>query len=348
MKAPLFCTLLAYGVTVGAAGPDLVREDYHITAAPGLRLAVRNIHRADRAPGGRPVILVHGARVPGVASFDLPVPGGSAAADLAAASHDVFIVDARGYGGSSRPGQSGARTGQPLVNSFEVVQDIAATVDHVRQRTGADQVALIGWATGGHWSGMYASLHPDRVSHLVLYNTLYGGHRGHPRLGPGSALEDPEHPGRFDVATFGAYRLNTAASLTPSWNRSIPCEDPSRWRDPAVVAAYQQAALASDPSASERTPPSFRAPSGALEDSYYLASGRQLWDAAPITGRVLILRSGNDFWSRPEDVSSLREHLVNARTVRAVTIPDATHFVHLDRAARGRQAWLEEVVAFLR
>jgi pimeloyl-ACP methyl ester carboxylesterase len=113
------------------------------------------------------------------------------------------------------------------------------------------------------------------------------------------------------------------------------------------VEAYQHEALASDPVSGEKSPPAFRAPSGAMEDAFYLASGRQLWDAASITARVLIIRSGNDFWSRPEDVARLQEHLVNAAAVRVATIPNATHYVHLDRQERGRAKFLEEVAAFL-
>ena len=84
-----------------------------------------------------------------------------------------------------------------------------------------------------------------------------------------------------------------------------------------------------------------------MEDSFYLALGRQLWDAASITGRVLIIRSENDFWSRPEDLVTLQSHLVNAAEVEAITIPNATHHVHLDRGERGRDAFLQAVTAFL-
>jgi pimeloyl-ACP methyl ester carboxylesterase len=327
---------------------QLSREDYTIHSEPGIRLQVREVRARDGNPAvSPPVILVHGARVPGVASFDLPVAGGSLAADLARTGRRIFVMDARGYGGSTRPGQDGTSEGKPLVSSNEVVRDIGAVVEDVRRRTGADVVALLGWATGGHWAGMYASLYPHRVSHLVLYNTLYGAHRGHTRLGPGSSMEDPDVPGRFNVARFGAYRLNTAASLAPSWDDAIPLQDKSAWRDPDVLAAYQRAALASDPTSASRQPPSFRAPSGALEDSFRLASGRQLWDAAPIEAHVLIIRSAFDFWSRPEDVTGIEEHLVNAASVRAVTIQEATHHVHLDRPLRGRREFLEEVVRML-
>jgi pimeloyl-ACP methyl ester carboxylesterase len=78
-----------------------------------------------------------------------------------------------------------------------------------------------------------------------------------------------------------------------------------------------------------------------------LASGRKLWDAATIAARVLVLRSGNDFWSRPQDLLDLQHDLIHARSVRAVTIPQATHYCHLDRPSRGRDLLIKEVLGFL-
>jgi pimeloyl-ACP methyl ester carboxylesterase len=165
------------------------------------------------------------------------------------------------------------------------------------------------------------------------------------RTARGSDLEDPGEPGRFR-SDFGAYRLSTAASLLPAWDRSIPIPDKNAWRSPEVADAYIAAAMASDPTSGSRNPPSFRAPSGAMEDSFYLATGRQLWDASLIRVPTLVIRSENDFWSRPEDVTRLAAHLVHARA-RMGIIPGATHFVHLDRPERGRAQLLEEVVRFL-
>ncbi|TQV70749.1 alpha/beta hydrolase [Exilibacterium tricleocarpae] len=347
MKILLSVAAIATALGMSAVLAEIKRHDFNVQSEPGIQLQVREVSDAQAAAGKPPVILLHGARVPGVASFDLPVDGGSLAADLARAGHRVFVMDARGYGGSTRIGQDGARQGAPLVNSNEVVRDIHAVVGATKERTAASEVALLGWATGGHWAGMYASLYPDAVNHVVIYNALYGAHEGHEHLGRGTFMSDPNDPNRFNTERFGTYRLNTADSLLPSWDRAIPVEDKTAWRDPEVAAAYQQAALASDPTAQRRNPPSFRAPSGAMEDSFYLALGRQLWDAASITGRVLIIRSENDFWSRPEDMIMLQNHLINAAEVEAITIPNATHHVHLDRGERGRDAFLQAVTAFL-
>ncbi|MBZ4417422.1 alpha/beta fold hydrolase [Myxococcus sp. RHSTA-1-4] len=343
-------TLLLMGALLAAdAGAAVTRGDFRVPAEPGIELSVREVRDTGKqVPGLPPVILLHGGRVPGRASFDLPVEGGSLAADLARAGHAVYVMDARGYGGSTRPkAMSGPAAGRPLVTSHEVVRDVHAVVGWVKKRTRRPQVAILGWATGGHWAGMYASLHPEEVSHLVALNTLYAGSTEHKMLGHGTEYEDPKRPGRFNAEAVEAYRWSTSASLVGGWDRSIPMEDKAQWRFPAVAEAYQREALASDPMSASRTPPALRAPSGALEDSFYLAIGRQLWDAASITSRVLILRAEKDFWSRPEDVTRLQAHLAHAAEVKAVTIPEATHFVHLDRPERGRGLFLEEVTRFL-
>jgi pimeloyl-ACP methyl ester carboxylesterase len=329
---------------------QIIREEFFLTSDPGIQIFVREVKDGETQHMQKgPVLLLHGARVPGVASFDLDVPNGSLAADLASNGHVVYVMDARGYGKSSKPPamEQPPTENPPLTRSSEVVRDIAAVVEWIRQRLGVGRVALLGWATGGHWNGYYTALYSDRVSHLILYNTLYGGTLDHPTLGHGSTNEDPKHSGRFNEAAFGAYRFNTADALLPSWDHSIPLEEKTQWRDPAVAQAYVAAALASDPTSDTRTPPSFRAPSGAMEDSFYLAIGRQLWDASLIGVPTLILRSERDFWSRPQDAELLTEHLVHAPRVHKMTLPDATHYVHLDRPGQGRDAFIKEVLSFL-
>jgi pimeloyl-ACP methyl ester carboxylesterase len=324
-----------------------MRTDFFVKSDPGIQLAVREVTVANATPGGPSVILVHGARVPGLASFDLDVRDGSLAVELATSGLRVFIMDARGYGGSTRTGQDGDPAGRPpLARSEEIVRDIASVAAEVRQRTATRQVALFGWATGGHWAGMFASRHPEDVSHLVIFNSLYGGHAGHPTLGPGGQLSDPSDPSRLDSRKVGAFGFSTAASLRPAWDASIPTEDKTAWRDPAVLRAYEAAALASDPASSARNPPSFRAPMGAMTDSFELASGRKLWDASSITARVMLLRSEYDFWSRATDLTDLAGDLINASSVKSETLWGATHYAHLDRAERGRDVLINDLIAF--
>jgi pimeloyl-ACP methyl ester carboxylesterase len=71
-----------------------------------------------------------------------------------------------------------------------------------------------------------------------------------------------------------------------------------------------------------------------------------LWDVSFITVPTLVIASERDFWSRPEDRDLLMAYLVHAPVKRLVTIPDATHFVHLDRNQHGRQQFLDALIQF--
>jgi pimeloyl-ACP methyl ester carboxylesterase len=62
---------------------------------------------------------------------------------------------------------------------------------------------------------------------------------------------------------------------------------------------------------------------------------------------VDFVRSELDFWSRLDDVKRLSQQLVHAPEVRVVEIPQATHYVLLDRPERGRSRLLQEIVSFL-
>jgi pimeloyl-ACP methyl ester carboxylesterase len=114
-----------------------------------------------------------------------------------------------------------------------------------------------------------------------------------------------------------------------------------------VSAAYVAAVLAADPGAPPQRPPAVRVPTGALADAFDVAMGRQSWDAGLVQARTLIVFSERDFWSRAEDRDRLQAHLVNAGEVQVVTLAGATHYAHLDRPDRGRQALVDAVKAFL-
>lgn len=149
----LACGLLA-AIAFAFAAPaaaEIERRDFHVTTADQVRIHVREV--ADtRKRGGAPLILIHGARVSGIGSFDLPIANGSLAADLAERSgRPVYVMDARGYGGSDRAAAMAkpAADSRPLSRAYEVVRDVDAVVNAVRRK--GEPVALLGWATGGMW-----------------------------------------------------------------------------------------------------------------------------------------------------------------------------------------------------
>jgi pimeloyl-ACP methyl ester carboxylesterase len=317
--------------------PQLARATWKVTSDPGFEIAVHEVMPRDAS--GMPVLLVHGAGL-GAASFDLPVAGYSLAEDLARAGHPAYMLDIRGWGDSTRPPALAHDPSEhpPAVSSEEAVRDIGAAVDAIRRRHHR-AIALVGWATGGHWAGMYTATHSEAVAKLVLLNTLYGTRAPWTFT---AALEDA--PGHFSDEV-GAYAVRDGKSLVGRWEASIPTDDKDAWRDPRVAEAYVAAALASDPASRDRQPPATRVPNGPLRDSYAVASGTLMWTATAITAPVLVVRGDRDYWSRPEDVAALQADL---RDARFLAIPDATHFLFLDRSEHGRGAFVAALLAFLR
>ena len=324
---------------------SLTRKDSFVTSDPKIQIFVRKVQTVGNLNSTRvPVLLIHGGGPGSLTSFDINVPGYSVAADLANAGHPVYLMNVRGWEQSTRPASLNQppQENPPAVTSEEAVRDISAIVNWIQQQEQKRKVALLGWATGGHWAGMYTSRNNDKVSHLVMLNSLYGV-KAPWELG--KSFENAKRPGEFDRTT-GAYRLNTAEGLLANWNRTIPVADKSQWRDSAVAQAYQQMALASDPTSSTRQPPSLRIPGAYRWESYNLAQGQKYWNAADIRVPTLVIRGEQDFWSRPEDMTALKTELVNAPKVRMATIAQGTHYLFLDRPERGRDHFLQEVLSF--
>ena len=69
------------GSLLGSGPAVVVRQELFAPSTNGIRIHIREV-RANRRGACDPILLVHGARVPGAASFDLPVAGGSLAVDL--------------------------------------------------------------------------------------------------------------------------------------------------------------------------------------------------------------------------------------------------------------------------
>jgi pimeloyl-ACP methyl ester carboxylesterase len=165
--------------SAGAAdAPPLVTEEFMVDAAdPGIQLYVRNKHPADMAqvPEGRILLYVHGATQPSEATFDLALEGVSWMEAIAAAGWDVYLMDVRGYGRSTRAAslaEPGA-TQAPVVRTETKVRDLGAVVDFIRERRGAQRISLLGWSWGTIVVAAYAAAHGDRVGSLVLHAPVW-------------------------------------------------------------------------------------------------------------------------------------------------------------------------------
>ncbi len=328
--------VLSLHLSYTAIAQEIHREDYTIASDPGVRIFVREI-RARKHSRKPPILLLHGGGPGAIASFDLSVPGGSLAEDLAKAGMDVFIMDARGWESSTRPDYDTTRRWVIAGSAAEVSHDIDAVVEFITEKTRKKRVTLFGWASGGHWMGYYACMYPDKIAALIMLNSLYNVKApwAYTRV-----FRNPLDTTQFNYASTPVLRRASAAMLIENWNSVIPSADKSSWRDPAVAEAYQHTAISFNADSVLEVPGGYRA------EGFYTAQGKGLWQAKDIRVPVLVVRGAYDTWSRPEDMAALENKLVNTPKKQFVTLPEGTHYVMLERPEKGRARLVEEIKAF--
>ena len=346
--AAIAWTLLWSAGTAGAQDVKIVKDDTQIDALdPGIKLFVREkmAEGNTRFTDDNVVLFLHGATAPSTCDFDLSYKDYSWADWMVKRGYVVFMGDYRNYGFSSREKamDEPAAGNQPVTRSYLALRDVIAMVNHIKAKRGVKKVTLIGWSWGAMMAGYYATLHGENVHKLVLYAPLYN-YPNHTNLGAGSALQNKRKPGDFNFG-LGAYRLASEAANTGRWNGEIPIENKDEYRDPAVPVEFWKECMATDPSSPTRNPPSLRAPNGVLEDSFYQATGRPLWNAANIYVPTLLIAGAFDTWSFAEDREGLMRDLVHAPAKKSVLIPNATHFVLFEKQ---RFAFFEEIARFLK
>jgi pimeloyl-ACP methyl ester carboxylesterase len=326
---------------------DIQRREFHVKSKDGYNIAVREV-KAANAKQGTPIIYLHGTRIPTNSEFDLLVPGGSVAADLALAGHAGYLVDARGYGKSDRPAaMERPPGGVPFSRSMEIVRDLEAAAEAVYAATGQRKAAFCGWGVGATICLMYAALWPEKTSHVIMYDLLYGGSPVHPRLAS-LGFDDPDKPGHFNFKKYKNYDFHRVDMLKGMWDNHIPVADKDSWRDAAVQQAFLQALIDGDPTSTSRDPITYRAPNGMVEDSYYMGlHGNKLLHANQVYCKVMVIQPELDYFSRPADARALEEDLIHAEEVQVWQPKNATHYLLLERPERGRDEALTRIKSFL-
>ena len=325
-----------------------VTQNYHIDGVdPGVRLFVRQkmAEGNKRFTDDNIVVFVHGATAPSVCDFDLGFKDYSWADWMVDKGYVVYLFDKRNYGYSSREKamDEPPAGNKPVSRSYQVIRDIGAVVDHIRQKHNVNKVTLIGWSWGAMTAGYYSSLHSEKVRKLVMYAPAYAFPL-HTNLGPGSGLQNKRKPYEFNYG-LGAYRLASLAANTGRWDGEIPTQDKSQYREQGVAEAFWNECMASDPTSQSRTPPSLRAPNGVLEDTFMQATGRSIWNASSIYVPVLVIAGEYDTWSFSEDREGLLRDLTNAPVKRHVVIKNSTHFTLFEKP---RFEFFNEILKFLR
>ena len=146
----LAALLLATAPTAARAAGIALEEAIVPAEDPGIQLYVGNKHPEGVASFGpeRTLLFVHGATYPAETAFDLPLGGRSWMDFIAERGFDVYLMDLRGYGRSTRPKEMDEPPGanEPIVTTDVAVRDVAAVVDHIRQKRGIDKLDVMGWS----------------------------------------------------------------------------------------------------------------------------------------------------------------------------------------------------------
>jgi pimeloyl-ACP methyl ester carboxylesterase len=323
-----------------AAAPQIETEDFMIASGdPGVSLFVRNKHPAGVASYAADKILlyVHGATYPSEPSFDLPIEGVSMMDLIAARGYDVYLVDVRGYGRSTRPVEMSkpAEENKPIVHTDVAVHDFGAAVDYIIDRRKVAKIDLMGWSWGTSIAGAYASTHNDKVNRLVLYAPLW--------LFNSDTAVTPAP--QAQAASLGAYRLVSKASAMERWLKGVP-EDKRADLVPAGVAdAWVEANFASDPEASTHNPPVLRAPNGVIDDVLtYWRAGKPLYDPGQIKVPTFIIHAEWDADLPSYQAQGYFAALKNAPYKRFVELSEGTHAVMLEK---NRMQFFREIMLFL-
>jgi pimeloyl-ACP methyl ester carboxylesterase len=196
-----------------AADVKLETESYTIPSGdPGIDLYIRHKHPAgvETFTPDKILLYVHGATYPSETAFDLPIDGVSMMDLIASRGYDVYLVDIRGYGGSTRPPEMSlpAAENRPIVHTDVAVHDFGVAVDHVLSKRKVSKLDVMGWSWGTSTVGSYTSTHNDKVNRLVLYAPLWLFKNDAATMAAAMGVQTDK---------LGAYRMVSRASAKDRW-----------------------------------------------------------------------------------------------------------------------------------
>ncbi|MGB8599684.1 MAG: alpha/beta fold hydrolase [Burkholderiales bacterium] len=321
--------------THAADTPKLDMEEFMVPAVDaGIQLYVRNKHAQDvkQFPADKILLYVHGSTYPAETAFDLQLNGMSWMDYMAQRGYDVYLVDLRGYGKSTRPPEMGkpAAESEPIVRTETAVKDVGAAVDFILKRRGVAKINLLGWSWGTSTMGWYTAQNNDKVNKLVLYAPQWM--RNVP------ALTD-------SGGKLGAYRSVSRDAAKGRWLTGVPEDKKADLIPAGWFEAWADATFASDSVGAKQMPPVLRAPNGTVQDTReFWGAGKPLYDPSGIRVPTFLAHAEWD-----ADLPSYMLHayfakLTNAPYKRYVEIGEGTHTIIMEK---NRMQLFEAVQQFL-
>ncbi|SFQ00153.1 Lysophospholipase, alpha-beta hydrolase superfamily [Bradyrhizobium sp. Ghvi] len=303
-------------------GADVVVEDFTVASdTAGISLRLRNKRAAAQKTfsSERTILMVHGATYSSASLFDVPLGGASFMDHLAAQGYDVFALDVRGYGGSTRPPEmdAPAEDAAPLVRTDVAVGDLARAVSYILRHRGIPRLSLVAMSWGGSVAGAYTAGNNDKVEKLALVAPLWLLNAPAP-IDTGGAL--------------GAYRKVPVLDFRERWLAAAPEAARESLIPEGWFERWAEASLATDPQGNAERPRVMRAVNGPIQDIRdYWAAGKALYDPNDIRVPVLLVHAE---WDRDVTMASAQDFFLTLKRApyrRWVEIGEGTHMVLLEK-----------------
>jgi pimeloyl-ACP methyl ester carboxylesterase len=339
--------LLLLGATLlagcaGSGGTEsggIVMEEAMVPSDPGISVYVRNKRPASMSSfsAEKTVLFVHGATYPSETAFDLRLDGTSWMDYIARAGYDVYLVDVRGYGRSTRPAamDQPATANPPFATTDEAVRDVSAAVEYILKRRGIAKLNLLGWSWGTVTMAWYTAQNPAKVNKLALYAPVWIRQTASlVQAGPGP---------------LPAYRTVQQSQARSRWLTGVAPEKQKDLIPAGWFEAWADATWKTDPKGMAQNPPVLRAPNGILFDGnrYWGApqgQGKMPYSAADVRVPTLLIKAEWDADTPTYMAATLFPLLVNAPYKRYVEIGEGTHTVMMEK---NRMNLFREVQLFL-
>src|SRR5437660_3044494 len=238
-----------------AQSPRIVMEEMMVPSSDvGVEIYVRNKRPADMTSfrPERTALFVHGATYPAHTAFDLSLGGMSWMDYIAARGYDVYLLDLRGYGKSTRPREMSDKpeANPPIVRGDTAVKDISAVVDFILKRRNIPRLDLLGWSWGTTLMATYTTKNTDKVECLVLYAPTWIRQ---------TLVQASPSP-------LGAYRSVNREQAKQRWYAGVAEEKKAALTPAGWFDALADATWATATEGAKANPPFIRAPNGVIAD----------------------------------------------------------------------------------
>jgi pimeloyl-ACP methyl ester carboxylesterase len=320
--AALFISSQAVAQTPSPATPKVVIDDIMVPSSdPGIEIYVGNKRPSDMT-SFRPestVLFVHGCCLPSEVTFDLKLDGMSWVDYIVTHGYDVYLMDVRGFGKSTRPKEMAEKpeANPPLFRGDVWLKDISSVVDFILKRRNIAHLDLVGWSAGAGYIAAYTTHNPDKVKRLVLYAPLW-------------AVQTPLQSSSEFSAAYLTWRKDEYRQKR--WLPGLSEDKKAMLTPPGWLDTFIEAAWSSDPMGAQMDPPILRVPAGTAPDFFeYWNVGKAYYDPAKITVPTVVIGAEWDNLTPPYMRQALFPLLSNAPGKRYVELGQGTHTIMIEK-----------------